>query len=156
VPASHGAGNVMPLLGLSLFVVLATVLVWATGPLLRRHYGVAFELPPATRRFRRLSRFGGLAMFLAVAGWFVLAAAIGANEKLLLHGSAAPWMVLLYVLGTIALIGVVAIVAHAARTLASARRGRWVKFGEVVLALSALYLGWFVLAFGLVSFNTHF
>jgi hypothetical protein len=31
-----------------------------------------------------------------------------------------------------------------------------VKFGEVVLALAALYLGWFVLAFGLVSFNTHF
>ena len=156
VPASHGAGNVMPLLGLSLFVVLATVLVWATGPLLRRHYGVAFELSPATRRSRRFSRFGVLAMFLAVAGWFVLAAAIGANEKLLLHGSAAPWMVLLYVLGTIALIGVVAIVAHAARTLASARRGRWVKFGEVVLALAVLHLGWFVLAFGLVSFNTHF
>jgi hypothetical protein len=25
-----------------------------------------------------------------------------------------------------------------------------------VLALAALYLGWFVLAFGLVGFNTHF
>src|SRR5262249_12346985 len=103
-----------------------------------------------------LSRFGALAMFLAITGWFVLAAAIGANEKLLLHGSAAPWMVLLYVLGAIALIGIVAIVAHAARTLALDRRSRWVKSGEVVLALAALYLGWFVLAFGLVSFNTHF
>ncbi|RAO75014.1 serine hydrolase domain-containing protein [Dyella jiangningensis] len=156
VAGSHGAGNVMPLLGLSMFVVLATLLIWAIGPVVRRHYGATLELPQAVRRFRRLSRLGVLAMFLAVAGWFALAAAIGANEKLLLHGSAAPWMVLLYALGVVALVGVIAIVAHAASTLTRGHRSRWVTFGETVLALAALYLGWFVLAFGLVSFNTHF
>jgi hypothetical protein len=31
-----------------------------------------------------------------------------------------------------------------------------VRLGETVLALAALYLGWFVLVFGLVSFNTQF
>jgi CubicO group peptidase (beta-lactamase class C family) len=156
VPATHAAGHVMPLLGLSMLVVLLALLVWIVGPLLRRHYGAALQLAPAARRFRRLSRAGVLVLFLSLAGWFALVAAIGANEKLLLHGSAAPWMVLLYTLGVFALVGVLAIVAHAVRTVAPAQRSRWVRFGEVALALAALYLGWFILAFGLVSFNTHF
>ncbi|WP_130620083.1 serine hydrolase domain-containing protein [Dyella amyloliquefaciens] len=159
VSASHGSGNVMPLLGVSMLVVLVTLLAWAIAPLVRRHYRATLELTMAARRSRRLSRLsrlGVLVLFLSVAGWFALGAAIGANEKLLLHGTAAPWMMLLYVLGVMALIGVIAIAAHAVRTLTQAQRSRWVKFGEVVLALAALYLGWFILAFGLVSFNTHF
>jgi hypothetical protein len=74
---------------------------------------------------------------------------------LLLHGTAAPWMLLLYVLGVVALLGVVAIVVHTVRCW-FAQRGWLVRLGESLLGLVVLYLAWFILAFGMVSFNTHF
>jgi hypothetical protein len=36
------------------------------------------------------------------------------------------------------------------------RRGRWVLVGESLLALSAIYLAWFILVFGLVSFSARY
>jgi hypothetical protein len=84
-----------------------------------------------------------------------LLVAAGIDENVLLHGSATPWMLLLYVLGVIALLGAVAIVIHTWRNR-SAARSRWVRAGELVLAVAAIYLAWFILAFGLVSFNLHY
>jgi hypothetical protein len=51
---------------------------------------------------------------------------------------------------------VLAIVAHALRQWQLRLRGLRVRIGETLLALAALYLGWVILAFGLVSFNMHF
>ncbi|TCV97776.1 CubicO group peptidase (beta-lactamase class C family) [Luteibacter rhizovicinus] len=156
VSGSHSMGSVGPLAGLSIAILLVTLLVWMVGPWVRRHYRAMLDPALAARRYRLLSRLGTLALFVTIAGWFVLVAAIGANEKLLLQGLAAPWMILLYVLGAVALFGVVAIVAHAFHMVSRPIHGRWVRIGETILAFAALYLGWFILAFGLVSFNTHF
>lgn len=156
VPGMRGMGSVGPLLGLSMFVLVVTLLIWMLSPWMRRHYRATLDLAPAVRRYRRLSRLGVLLLLLAIAGWFVLAAAIGANEKLLLHGSAAPWMTILYVLGLLALLGDLAIVGHAIHSVLRAGRSAWVRLGEAVLALAGIYLGWFILVFGLISFNTHF
>jgi hypothetical protein len=156
VPGSRAMGAVGPLLALSMLAMVVALVAWIAGPWLRRHYHAALALAPGTRRLRRLSRLGVLALFAVVVGWFVLAAAIGANEKLLLQGSAAPWLVLLHALGVLALLGVVGILAHALRSVGRAERSRRMRAGEILLASAALYLGWFILAFGLVSFNTHF
>jgi CubicO group peptidase (beta-lactamase class C family) len=156
VSGARGMGSVGPLLSLSMLVLLVTLMIWMVAPWVRRHYRATLSLPPGVHAYRRLSRLGGLVLFLTIAGWFALVAAIGANEKLLLHGLAAPWMVVLYGLGVIALVGVVAIVAHALRSLARGGRSGWVGVGEALFALAAVYLGWFMLVFGLVSFNTHF
>ncbi|HET7301226.1 MAG TPA: serine hydrolase domain-containing protein [Oleiagrimonas sp.] len=154
VPAAMSLGSVGPLLGLSTLVMLVTVLTWGLGRWLRRHYRAT--LPAGLRRTRLLSRLGALALFVVVVGWIVLIGNIGANPKLLLHGTAAPWMMLLYVLGVVALLGVVAIVVHAWRSWRAGSRTWWVRGGETLLALAAIYMGWFILAFGLVSFSTRF
>jgi len=135
--------------------MLMTTLIWLAGWLVRRHYRRVLDLPPALLRTRRLSRLGTLAMLVSVLGWVALLVAAGIDENVLLHGSATPWMLLLYVLGVIALLGAVAIVIHAWRNR-SAARSRWVRAGELVLAVAAIYLAWFILAFGLVSFNLHY
>lgn len=156
VPAARAMGSVLPLAGLSMLVVLLALAAWALGRWLRRHYRATLELPPDLRRTRLFARLGALALLLDLVGWFALAGAIGAHPSLLLQGTATPWMTLLYVLGVVALPGVLAVVLHAANGWRQAASSLRVRLGETVLALAALYLGWFILVFGLVSFNTQF
>jgi hypothetical protein len=74
----------------------------------------------------------------------------------LVQGTITPWLYVLYVLGVMGLIGAVAVVVHAVRSWMAPRRGRWVLVGESLLALSAIYLAWFILVFGLVSFSARY
>lgn len=156
VPGFKSLGSVGVLVAIAIAVLLASMLTWLVGWLLRRHYHAALDLSPALRRTRLLSRLGSLAMLACVLGWVALLVAAGIDENLLLHGSATPWMVLLYGLGVIALLGAVAILVHTWRNWRPAARSRWVRAGETLLALAALYLGWFILAFGLLSFSTRY
>ena len=73
-----------------------------------------------------------------------------------MDSSATPWFYLLYALGAVSLVGALAVVFHTVRNWQLAQRGLWVKVGETLLAFAALYLAWFILAFGMVSFNVRF
>ncbi|HZX71550.1 MAG TPA: serine hydrolase domain-containing protein [Rhodanobacter sp.] len=135
---------------------LSALLVWLCGWLLRRHYRKQLELSPAQRRSRLWSRLGALVLFGTLLGWLILMMAIASAPSLLLEGGAAPWMYVLYVLGVLALLGVLLIVIHAVRTWMAPRRSRWVLLGETVLAFAAVYLAWLIVAFRMISFNTRF
>lgn len=156
VPGYRSMGSVGPLAGIAIVILLVTMVIWLAGWLTRRHYRTALDLPSAVRRTRLLSRLGALAMLASVLGWLALLIAAGIDENVLLHGSATPWMYLLYVLGVIALLGAIAIVLHTVRTWYPAQRGWPVRVGETLLALAAIYLAWFILAFGLVSFSVRY
>ena len=156
VPASRSLGTVGPLLAVSTVVLVLTMLVWFIGWRVRRHYRRALELPPARLRARWLSRLGAVALLLLIVGWLGFVGAISANEALILTGAGEPWLYALYVLGVLALLGVLAVVANAVLAWMAPRRGWWVRLGETLLALVALYLGWFILVFGLVSFSVRY
>jgi CubicO group peptidase (beta-lactamase class C family) len=141
---------------LSLLFLLATLLSWLCGWLVRRHYGRRLELDARQRRYRLYSRLGVLVLFATLLGWLLLMAALASDQTLLLEGGATPWLYLLYALGVLALLGVVAVVIHAVRSWMAPRRGRWVLAGETLLALAAIYLGWLILALRMVSFNVHY
>jgi len=156
VPGYRSLGTAKLLVTVSALIVLATLLLWFVGWRVRKHYHRPLELARDRRRSRLLSRLGALALFLVVAGWLGLIVAISADEALILRGTATPWIYLLDVLGVLALLGAIAVVIHAVRAWMAPRRGRWVLAGETLLALSAIYLAWFIVAFGLVSFNVRF
>lgn len=156
VPASRAMGTVVPLLGASFAVLLLTLLSWGIGAWVRHHYRRPLPLADAQRRSRLLSRFGVLALFLVLAGWLTLLVAVSVSEELILQARATPWLVLLYVLGVLGLLGAIAVVAHGVRSWLAPRRGRWVLAGETALALAAIYLAWFIVAFGLVSFSVRY
>ena len=156
VSAAKSMGVVGPLMGLSIVVLLATLLTWFVGWWVRRHYGRTLALSDRQRRTRLLSRFGVLALVIVVVGWLSFIGITSADESLLLDGSGTGWLYLLHVLGVVGLLGALAVVVHAVRAWMAPRCGRWVRAGETLLALAAIYLAWFIVAFGLVSFNVRF
>lgn len=150
-------GSVRWLASLSLLIVMVTLVSWPLGRGVRRHYRHELHLTPAQIRTRRLSRLGALALFAAVFGWLVLLVVLTATNAVpLVQGTITPWLYVLYVLGVVGLIGAVAIVVHAVRAWMAPRRGRWVLIGETLLALAAVYLAWFIVVFGLVSFSARY
>ncbi|RDS83725.1 class A beta-lactamase-related serine hydrolase [Dyella monticola] len=156
VPGFKSLGSVGLWLVLALVVVLVTLLIWLIGGWVRRHYRTSLELPRALHRTRRWSRLGALALLVDLVGWLLLLTAAAVDENVLLHGSATPWMYVLYVLGVIALSGVIAILVHTWRNWRPSQRSVLVRVSETLLALAAIYLAWFILAFGLVSFNVRY
>jgi CubicO group peptidase (beta-lactamase class C family) len=156
VSGLHSLGSVKLWGTLALLFTFLALLVWFGGWLIRRHYKRVLELQPQQRRSRLWSRLGTLELFATLLGWLILMVAIGSDQSLLLGGTAAPWMYVLYVLGVLALVGVLLIVIHAARCWMAPRRSRWVLLGETLLALSAVYLAWLIVAFGMISFNVRF
>ncbi|MDE2053521.1 MAG: beta-lactamase family protein [Xanthomonadaceae bacterium] len=156
MPARLNPAMFMPLLGIALAILLATLLIWLGGWLIRRHYGGILVLSRVQRATRRLSRLGVLVCITTVFGWFLFIVAISANELLLVRGALTPWMYLLYAMGVPALIGALAVIANAAIAWFAPRRSRRVRVGEIFLALAMIYLAWFIVVFGLVSFNVRF
>ncbi|WHZ18564.1 MAG: Beta-lactamase class C-like and penicillin binding proteins (PBPs) superfamily [Rhodanobacteraceae bacterium] len=156
MPARLSPTTFGPLLGITLVILLATLLAWFGGWRIRRHYGGTLALSRARRITRMLSRLGVLTCVAVAFGWCAFVAAISANELLLVRGGLTPWMYLLYALGVFALLGVFTVVANTAIAWFAPRRSRWVRTGECLLALAAIYLAWFIVAFGLVSFDVRF
>ncbi|HJP97922.1 MAG TPA: serine hydrolase [Rhodanobacteraceae bacterium] len=156
LPARMGTGTFVPLLTAAFAIALATLLIWFGGWWMRRHYDRPLALTRAQRITRLLSRLGAAMGVAVIVGWFVMLSAISANELLLVRGGPTPWMYLLYVFGVLALLGTVATIVNAVCVWLAPRRSLWVRAGEILLVLAMIYLAWFIVAFGLVSFNVRF
>ena len=156
VSGARAMGTVGLWAGLSFAVVIVALLTWFIGGWVRRHYRRPLVLEGVQRRSRLLSRLGVLALFVDVGGWLGLLAALSVSEDIVLQGRATPWLYLLYVLGLFGLLGAVAVVVHAVCSWLAPRRSRWVRAGETVLAFAAIYLAWFIVVFGLVSFSARY
>lgn len=156
VSDAHSLGTVRLWGGLSLLLIIVTLLSWGIGGWVRRHYHRPLALGRGQIRSRLLSRLGVLALCVVFAGWMVLLISTALDEDVLLQGRMTPWLYLLYVLGVFGLLGALAVVVHAVRSWLAPRRSRWVLVGETALALAGIYLAWLILAFGMVSFNVHY
>jgi CubicO group peptidase (beta-lactamase class C family) len=147
-------GSVLLWLSLSSLVLFVAWLAWPIGAWTRRHYRRTLALTPRAARLRLLSRMAVTVLVLAVLGWAALLGYVLANDAIpLLQGGVTPALYVLYAWDVLALVSAAVIVAHAAGAWRTPRRSRWVRLGEALLALAALYLAWFIVAFGLVSFN---
>ena len=156
LPARLGLGTFGPLVAAAIGIALVALLVWFAGWRIRRHYGQALVLTRMQETMRLLSRLGAAASLVVIAGWFGMMLAISADEMLLVRGGLTTWMYLLHALGVLALLGTLATIANAAWIWRAPRRSRWVRAGEVLLALAMIYLAWFIVAFGWISFNVRF
>lgn len=145
----------MPVVGISLFVMLLTLILWFVGWLVRRHYGHKLELTRLEWWLRIIVRavFALALVFLsAMVGLIVYAT----SNLDFLSDAGNRWFQIAQVIGVIAATGSLAVFFNAVHAWFSGRYRIWGKLQATVFALACLGFLWFVFAGHLLYFNSNF
>ena len=152
----HGIEQIgmLKLFGLgTLAVCVLTLVFWFGGWIVRRRFARPLEMTPQQARLRLGSRLGALLYIAVFAGWVGLITAVTIDETLLLGGALNGWIGALYVLGVVAAIGGIAMIANGALRLLRGPGGWLARTGDAVLALAGLYGIWAIYDYGLANFQ---
>jgi CubicO group peptidase (beta-lactamase class C family) len=152
----HGLEQIgmLKLFGLGTLAVCALTLVfWFGGWIVRRRFARPLEMTVQQARLRLASRLGALLYIAVMAGWVGLITAVTLDETLLLGGALNGWIGALYVLGVVAALGGIAMIANGALRLMRGPGGWLVRTGDMVLALAGLYGIWAIFDYGLANFQ---
>lgn len=145
-------GSLKVLIPLFIAVLLISLLVRLGRWIARRKLHLDKGISRDRKWLSLAARIGAFLFPCTLAAWVVVLS----NESGLLSSAVVVWVTGLYVLGVLAVIGGVAIVAEAVLRIAYGPGGWLVRTGEAIVALAAIYGIWLFIAFGLVSFVTNF
>jgi hypothetical protein len=140
-------------LGVSLFVMLATLILWPIGWLVRRHYGHKLELASG----ERLLRFGVRIVFLLdliFVAAFLLLLTYGLTHLEILSSQGTKWFYLVQTVGVVGAIGTIVALLNAVFSWKSKRKRIWGKLGSMIMLLACLGLLWFSFAGNLLHFSS--
>jgi CubicO group peptidase (beta-lactamase class C family) len=149
----HGSLVLLTCIAVAVFVL--ALLVWIGGAIARRRFKRKLEFAPRQATLRIASRIGVLLLLAVFAGWLGLLAKLS-NPMSLFHANFDTPLIVLYVLGALAILGAIAIIAEAAWRIARGPGGWLCRAGELVLGLCALYGIWAIIACGLVDFSLRY
>jgi CubicO group peptidase (beta-lactamase class C family) len=142
-------GLLKPMIFCFIVILIVSLLIRLGGWIARRRLHLKLPLTPAQRWTHLAARIGAI-LFLGVLGGWVAGLSGGG-----LFESPAE-MLVLYALGVIAILGGVAMIAETLQRLFYGPGGWFVRLGEIIVALAAIYGIWLFAAFGLVNFVTNF
>lgn len=145
-------GSVKVLVPLFIAVLIISLLIRLGGWIARRRLKLDLGMPLPRKRLNWVARIGAILFPCVLAGWILLLS----NEAALLSPGFTTDLTVLYIFGLLAVIGGFAIIAEAALRIASGPGAWFVRTGEAIVALAAIYGIWLFIAFGLVSFVTNF
>lgn len=144
VPFAQSSVWLMPALGISLMVLLLTVLYWPASWFIRRRYRAPVAVKARALLAYRTVRIMSLLALLVLGGWIALFTAMFSNFDLL-SARSDPWLWLLQISGWIVFAGAV-ITASWNAMLTWQDRRRWPrKLWSMMLVLAAvmiLYFAW--------------
>lgn len=146
---------VLTAVGLSLLVMILTLILWFVAWLTRRHYGGKLDLTPREKQLRYLVRiFFALDLIFVVA----LAAIITYMSSNLgfFSDSGNNWIRIAQIIGVLGVIGTPVILYNAVHAWMSSRYRIWGKLQATIFALAAIGFLWFVYAGNLLSFTSRF
>ena len=145
----------MPVVGVSLFVMLLTLILWFVAWLVRRHYGHKLELTRLEWWLRIVVR-GVFAMALIFLATMVGLIVYATSNLDFLSDTGNRWFQIAQVVGVIAAIGTLVVFFNAIYAWISSRYRIWGKLQATVFALVCLGFLWFVFAGHLLYFNSNF
>lgn len=145
-------GAIKTMLTCFIAILIVSLLIRLGAWIARRKLGLRLPLTKMERWVHLAARIGAIAFLLALGAWVTTLS----DDNALLQSSFTIKIVGLYVLGLIAILGGVAMIAEAALRVQRGPGGWLVRSGEIVVALAAVYGIWFFATFGLASFVTNF
>ena len=157
-PVATSAAWLMPALLASIVVLVLTAILWPVTALVRRKYGVAFAFSGPEAKSYRAARAGAVATVLVGLGW-ILIVMVGLKQLDFFGPPAAPWLLILGLLGPLLLLAALAGTAWDAWMIWTHRRGwrSWLaRLWSAALVLSVLVCLWMVVAFHLYGPNSHY
>jgi CubicO group peptidase (beta-lactamase class C family) len=151
--------NGMETLGSVKLLLLGTIVIFVLSLLIRlgawiarRKLGLRLNLSRREQWIHLVARLGVILFIVTLLGWVTVLS----SEDAILSGSIVPKMQVLYTLGVLTLIGMLGVIAETVIRVMRGPGGWLVRVGEVLVALAALYVIWFFLAFGMINFVTNF
>ena len=139
--------------GISLFVMLATLILWPVAWFVRRHYGHELELAPVERLLRLGVRIVFLLDLIFVAA-FLLLLTYGLTHLEILSSQGTKWFYLVQTIGVVGAIGTIIALLNAVFSWKSTRKSIWGKLGSTVMLLACLGMLWFSFAANLLHFSS--
>lgn len=151
-----GQSSTIKLLGgLFLGVMLLTVGIWVGGAIIRRRFQRPLALPPLKAALRLAARIGAVIYLLLILGWVAFFASLAGLDALV-GGELLGRFIPLYILGVLAILGSLAMIANAGLRLRLGPGGILARCGELVLGVAGIYGIWGVIHLGLASFTVSF
>jgi hypothetical protein len=145
----------LPVAGLSYFIMLLTLLLGFVAWLVRRHYGQELKLTTLERRLRWVVSivFALNLVFIVTLSGFLLFAL---KHLELLSDSGNIWIWLMQSIGILGAIGTIVVFYNAFYTWTSDRYQLWGKLQATMFALACLGVLWSICAGHLLSFNSNY
>ncbi len=145
----------LPIAGISLFIMLLTLLLGLVAWLVRRHYGQPLKLTTLEWRLRWAVRivFALNLFFIVTLSGFLLSAL---KRLELFNDSGNIWIWLVQFIGVLGAIGTIVVFYNAVHAWMSKRYRIWGKLQATIFALACLGVLWLVFAGHLLSFNSNY
>ena len=158
VSAAKNSAWLMPALLAAIAVLLLTAVLWPVTALVRRKYGASFALSGDEARSYRAARAGAVATLAVGLGW-TLILVVGLKQLDFFGPPAAPWLLILGLLGPLLLLAALAAAAWDAGLIWTRRRGwrSWLaRLWSIALTASVLVALWVVVVFHMYGPNSHY
>ncbi len=146
---------ILPAVGISLFIMFLTLVLWFVSWLVRRHYGSRLELTTREKQLRYLVRAIFAVDLIFIIGLFAIITYMSSHYDFF-SDRGNFWVRIVQVIGVIGIIGTPIVLYNAVHALISKRYRIWGKLQATIFALACLGFLWFVYAGNLLSFTSHF
>ncbi len=146
---------ILPVIGISLFVMLLTLILWFVGWLTRRHYGGRLELTTREKQLRYLVRAIFAIDLLFIVALFAIIIYMSSHFDFF-SDRGNFWVWIAQIIGLIGVIGTPIILYNAVHAWMSKRYRIWGRLQATIFAFASLGFLWFVYAGNLLSFTSHF
>jgi CubicO group peptidase (beta-lactamase class C family) len=153
VGALQNGKLLLVVLGVSLFLMLLTLILWPVTWLVRRHYGHKLELAPIERLLRILVRIVFALDIIFVVALFGLVT-YGLTHLEVFSDRGNTWFHLIQIVGVIGAVGTLVALINAVIAWISKRRSIWGKLQATVMLLACLGVLWFAIAGNLLHFTS--
>ena len=143
----------LTVLGISLLVMLLTLVLWPVAWFVRRHYGSKLELTPRERLLRLGVRLVFLLDLIFIASFFGLVT-YGLTHLEVFSSHGTKWFHLVQVIGVVGAVGTIVALLNTLFSWTSIHRRIWGKVGATLMLLACLGVLWFSLAGNLLRFSS--